>query len=70
MQFSPTAEDMHALASEHDERYDSPNPEWDSFLQEQEDKFLESFLKSAMESAYELWLSLAWETLKPLKWGA
>jgi len=54
MQFSTTAEDMHALASEHDERYDSPNPEWDSFLQEQEDKFLDSFFESAMESAYEL----------------
>lgn len=54
MQFSPTAEDMHALASEHDERCDSLNPEWDDFLQEQEDKFLESFLESAMESAYEL----------------
>lgn len=54
MQFSPTAEDMHALASDYSERCDSPNPEWDSFLQEQEDKFLESFLESAMESAYEL----------------
>lgn len=54
MQFSTTAEDMHALASDYSERYDSPNPEWDSFLQEQEDKFLESFLESAMESAYEL----------------
>ena len=58
MQFSPSAEDMHALASDYSERYDSLNPEWHSFLQEQEDKFLESFLKSAMESAYELWLSL------------
>ena len=54
MQFSTTAEDMHALASEHHARHDSPNPEWDDFLQEQEDKFLESFLESAMESAYEL----------------
>jgi hypothetical protein len=54
MQFSPSAEDMHALASDYSERYDSLNPEWDSFLQEQEDKFLESFLESAMESAYEL----------------
>jgi len=54
MQFSPTAEDMHALASEHEERFDSPNPEWNDFLQEQEDKFLDSFFESAMESAYEL----------------
>jgi hypothetical protein len=54
MQFSTTAEDMHALASEHDARCDSLNPEWDDFLQEQEDKFLDAFYESAMEKSYEL----------------
>ena len=58
MQFSTTAEDMHALASEHDARYDSLNPEWDDFLQEQEDKFLDAFYERAVEKSYELWLSL------------
>jgi hypothetical protein len=54
MQFSPTAEDMHALASEHDARCDSPNPEWDDFLREQEDKFLDAFYERAVEKSYEL----------------
>lgn len=49
MQFSETAETMHALAAEHNERFEEEreaNPEWQDFLQEREDKYLESFFKS------------------------
>jgi len=67
MQFSHTAEDMHALAAEYDERFDSElsdeqgedetqdlNPEWHEYLQEREDQYLDAFYESALESSYEL----------------
>lgn len=59
MRFSETAEDMHALAAEHDERYEEerePNPEWQDFLQEREDKYLDSFFESRFESEWDVWL--------------
>ena len=46
MQFTTTAEDMHALAAEYDER--ESFLAWEDFLQEQTDKYLETFLRAAV----------------------
>ena len=46
MQFTTTAEDMHALASEYDER--ESLLAWEDFLQEQMDEYLETFLRAAV----------------------
>ena len=57
MRFSETAETMHALAAEHDERYEAehePNPEYQDFLQEREDKYLDSFFESRFESEWDV----------------
>lgn len=58
MQFSHTAEDLHALAAEYDEQGEDEaedlSPEWHEYLQEREDQYLDTFYESALESSYEL----------------